>query len=517
MSVPDVVLARFRIAEPTATQIANGAIESLRYFISESAGNDLLNAVLVDIRNLLTFETQRAFVDPSPTGQLGPLWPSGVPEWWRPCQNEFEELIASFRKDVQSRIEHSTKRCSPEDLAEEYKAHFNSIGYERSPNPCPFIEQMIIASYESSMQQEEGRPVRFQLQFQSSNLSVHVPFQCAYSATNLVKLAPIVGIGFRHIIVRPDASEKNIQIVGISDLELSNEGERDTNNWSLLRNTYHDVKSVDFRLRVLGPGHIQIAENNTVWELRNGSIHYFQPITTVTAIQSWLRTAFQGSSRSSIAVPQLALCRIIQKMVDAKHGGAVVIVEQATTNLANKYSPNTDILREVIEETIRAEDVIVDQKVPMTIKDGERVHNSSLKFARVLDSIAALTTVDGATVLDRNMNVLGFGTEITNTNNSSDDVIECLALVLGVGHGTIVVGKKKASDFGMRHRSAYGFCKENPSAIAIVVSQDGGIRLFCTENKKVVLYQNVIPDQYCWGWMKREGPPDNTPKSLLTK
>jgi len=49
-------------------------------------------------------------------------------------------------------------------------------------------------------------------------------------------------------------------------------------------------------------------------------------------------------------------------------------------------------------------------------------------------------------------------------------------------------------DVGTRHRSAYRFCDAVPTAVAIVVSQDGGVR-FVTHYRDAVTYWDHGPGE----------------------
>ncbi len=61
-------------------------------------------------------------------------------------------------------------------------------------------------------------------------------------------------------------------------------------------------------------------------------------------------------------------------------------------------------------------------------------------------------------------------------------------------HGT--PDEKPLTGFGMRHRAAYRFCEKIKGAIAFVVSQDGGLRVFCNPDGKVVAYEGPTPEDW---------------------
>lgn len=95
--------------------------------------------------------------------------------------------------------------------------------------------------------------------------------------------------------------------------------------------------------------------------------------------------------------------------------------------------------------------------------------------------IASLSAVDGAVVMTRRFELIGFGAEI-----------RCdLADMQTVTRAIDVEGTKfKAEDtrgVGTRHRSAYSLCHVLPDVLAIVISQDGGVR-FIRANTGSVMY-----------------------------
>jgi hypothetical protein len=84
--------------------------------------------------------------------------------------------------------------------------------------------------------------------------------------------------------------------------------------------------------------------------------------------------------------------------------------------------------------------------------------------------IAALASVDGAVVMNKRFEILGFGAEISGMLPAVRTVHQALDL-----EGTKMV-QKSTDGVGTRHRSAYRLCSALPGAVAVVVSQDGNAR-----------------------------------------
>ena len=99
--------------------------------------------------------------------------------------------------------------------------------------------------------------------------------------------------------------------------------------------------------------------------------------------------------------------------------------------------------------------------------------------------IAGFAGADGAVVLDKRMELLGFGAEI-----GSD-----LPAVRSVARALDAEGTKKVVEsvesVGQRHRSAYRLCNFAHEAVAIVVSQDGTVRFVKWFDGEVTYWDNV--------------------------
>jgi hypothetical protein len=95
--------------------------------------------------------------------------------------------------------------------------------------------------------------------------------------------------------------------------------------------------------------------------------------------------------------------------------------------------------------------------------------------------IAALSQVDGAVVLTKRFELLGFGAEIAGGLPAVTHVRRGLDLEADSFATEIV------DDVGTRHRSAYRLSEALPGALAIVVSQDGSVR-FVNQHRGFVTY-----------------------------
>jgi hypothetical protein len=98
--------------------------------------------------------------------------------------------------------------------------------------------------------------------------------------------------------------------------------------------------------------------------------------------------------------------------------------------------------------------------------------------------VAALSTVDGAVVMTKRFELLGFAATIHSDLTNVTHVARALDLE----------GKRAKTEsikgVGIRHRSAYALCHELRDILAIVISQDGGARFVCWRDKEVMYWDH---------------------------
>ncbi len=98
--------------------------------------------------------------------------------------------------------------------------------------------------------------------------------------------------------------------------------------------------------------------------------------------------------------------------------------------------------------------------------------------------IVGLTGDDGALVLDKHMQILGFGAEISG--RLPDVAVVDRALDR---EGESVIEEPAASE-GTRHRSAYRLIRAVAGSVAIVISQDGSARFVACKNGRVTYWEH---------------------------
>ena len=103
----------------------------------------------------------------------------------------------------------------------------------------------------------------------------------------------------------------------------------------------------------------------------------------------------------------------------------------------------------------------------------------------LLNAIAGFAAADGAVVLDKRIDLLGFGAEI----GSDLPAVRCVARARDAEATEKIV--ESVESVGQRHRSAYRLCNFAHDAVAIVVSQDGTVRFVKWHDGEVTYWANV--------------------------
>ena len=169
------------------------------------------------------------------------------------------------------------------------------------------------------------------------------------------------------------------------------------------------------------------------------------------------------------------LYRVLKNVLNYGHGGHFYIVPNEYDGLVNtriKYRLRCSFM-------FSDDDRLTDGR--STIKK-----NTDKDLIAYADLISKFTAVDGAVVLTRNFDLIGFGAETLVKTVDSTDPEMCF-----IDYDNTENKKKKYNDNGMRHRSCYSFCNSLEGAVALIVSHDGFIKACTRHEGRVVVYDSV--------------------------
>jgi hypothetical protein len=100
--------------------------------------------------------------------------------------------------------------------------------------------------------------------------------------------------------------------------------------------------------------------------------------------------------------------------------------------------------------------------------------------------IASLAAVDGAVLLDKRFDLIGFGAEVSAELPAPRQVWRSLD----------VEGERRrwdlAESVGTRHRAAYRFAQHHPQGLAIVISHDGAVRFVACLDGSITYWEHSI-------------------------
>jgi hypothetical protein len=110
-------------------------------------------------------------------------------------------------------------------------------------------------------------------------------------------------------------------------------------------------------------------------------------------------------------------------------------------------------------------------------------------LGRVVDEIAGLTAVDGATLINADYELLAFGAKIVRRKGSPQ--VGQVTVTEPIEGGTPVIAEP-AQFGGTRHLSAAQFVHDQRDAIALVASQDGRFTVFAWSASEEIVHAHRI-------------------------
>jgi len=177
--------------------------------------------------------------------------------------------------------------------------------------------------------------------------------------------------------------------------------------------------------------------------------------------------------------------QILSRIRQLGHGGTVVFVpddllwsKSVDRPIFYDCSQRLNELEPIVE-ALRHEVSAISSKDPREIMKSGITLIASAPYERAIgdaaDSVAYLSSVDGATILNNEFSVLAFGVKLKPTKKKKASTTEMIAIISpyeGIPLSDVPIDQEFR---GTRHLSAARFVLNNPNAVAFVVSQDGGI------------------------------------------
>lgn len=329
------------------------------------------------------------------------------------------------------------------------------------------------------------------------------------SVNEVVRLAPACDPEKTIILVGYDSKTDSLSLWGVADVGR--------------RPSCADMRLSQLRIRVFGPGDMKITlhdrflctyQDGTIScpersLINTGCVYDFFKQTSlllcreVKAATGELPDDEPGEGRDYRAMGYLfALQEIIERVQRLKHGGCILIVPEETSypSLAN-----TTIKYRCRDKTawgcLRGKLILHDRfyaALEVASAGGcnpEEVHRLQSEredveagLSDALDALARFTAVDGAVLMTRKLELLGFGTVIQLPQKAEYRVRRCADRQASQTSDTVIEA------YGTRHRSAFEFCYRCAPSVAIIVSQDGGLKTVTRVGEDVCFWENPLFD-----------------------
>jgi hypothetical protein len=319
---------------------------------------------------------------------------------------------------------------------------------------APAIEALIDAAFWSSLQREEGKAPEISLAFLPPEralgpLLLAAPLPLGPRA--LARLAPAV------------------QRPGIH-LGVWREGDQ-----LLVWGTTRSVPSFCFVLEVLGPGLLvvkhRIREDSA--KFRNVAVFEGEDVKIlswkagdVSDHPSVLKTMLAPASSNSKGESDEVLLRLAVSMRAHKRGGTLLVVPAETEAWRDS------IVRPIDYVVGPAFTELAELTRDATERDSSPAEGA---LGRVVDAVAGLTAVDGATLITDRYELLAFGVKIGRPDGRAR--VEQVVLTEPI-EGAVASVVAPSQLGGTRHVSAAQFAQDQPDAVALVASQDGHFTIF---------------------------------------
>lgn len=384
-------------------------------------------------------------------------------------------------------------------------------GLDRRP-----LAELLSTCFQASLAREEGRAVRFRL--------AAAPLERVTAALGRDEFLPLA---FREALpLTPDILRRLSPAAPFhSSLVCVSPAGNSWSVWGLLhtgaawlaptwggRDHHHPLELP--QVHVIGPGRLSVYAGETlVGSLVRGMI---ETTTTDVFTSAWLRGLFRTNRRlftkpeDELSLADDALVRVIaQHMVrralflvrQAGNGGLILFADpdlfeqpDAGGLLKLKYQFLPGEARERYRRLLRRLVRVLNERGgngPVNLERFLRVETPDVleveqAFFEVSSLIASLAEVDGAVVIDKRLELIGFGAEVSGELSYPDTVWQALD----------VEAERRAPDaanaVGTRHRAAYRFVTAHPQGLAIVVSHDGIVRFVASLGGEVVYFDQFL-------------------------
>lgn len=401
--------------------------------------------------------------------------------------------------------------------------------------PAPeLVKEVLSVCYRASLLREEDRPLRFRLVLRDADAfssdqgppaGVHrLLFEemLPFTEQELRKLAPSVDF-YGSLIGLKYAEGKGLAIWGILHVGL---------RWA--QNMYGGGEMFrplpdSLMVHVADPGRITVSRGIVeIASLSAGEIVY--PSSGVFDSR-WIRSAFETTWQEELAlhlegrkqatkpwatvdpefyrmVIKQTFVRIVGKIRYKKHGGTLICIPDARKEEFLSENPYVKIKYKFIDEEPRRRfrTLIVELAASLAeycgssaeagktagwmdylACDNPALYRLDEALFELAQFIADMALVDGAVVFTRRFELIGFGAEISGKLDRAETIAHAL------DPEGLETRKVRDDCEGTRHHSAYNLCNALHDVLAVVISQDGPMKMVRWKDDAVTVWDRVFP------------------------
>ena len=366
---------------------------------------------------------------------------------------------------------YAAARSSAAGLVDYFARHAAAAQAHPSVGSClpdvGTVEALIDAAFWASLQREEGYVPEISLAFLPPKRAVR-PLMLAQamplSPRALGRLAPAVERPGIHLGVWRD-DEGVLRVWG----------------------TTRAIPTFCFVLEVLGPGLLVVKHRVQDDSAKFRNVAVFEGEEVKVLSREDTDASDHPAMLRSLLAPESAgdrsaevLIRLAVSMRAHKRGGTLLVVPAGAQAWRDS----------IVQPVAYAVDPAFTELRDLVLEDSEedpiRGHES---LGRVVDAVAGLTAVDGATVISDGYEVLGFGVKIQRPDGRPQ--VERVVVSEPVeGGAAAVVAPLQLG--GTRHSSAAQFAQDQRDAVALVASQDGRFTIFAWSPREGMVHAHRV-------------------------
>lgn len=419
---------------------------------------------------------------------------------------------------------------SPRDLAA--AVYSELLRREKNSPDTETLTELFETMFFASLQTEESQQVRFHLVYlDPRNPDPKPPPYPPHDRWSCVALSEPIPLESKNFIKMAGASDPRT-----SSFAVYKDKSGRLVAWGLIDqgNRYYDYVNFEsergperpglFQASITGLGHLVAHVGyEKIAELRQNrliraAVDVFGKGPIVEILRSGVHSRFRNKPADDLPIETsdwqqeltagalASVRRLLLRVQNIHHGGALLVTpDSQDSDLSVKYGIKYDRLRRAIErheqmqaaEFFAGSTIIEDyldktaENIPADLYLDEVVSTNELEHIRaelrsVIWFIALLTRVDGLVLLNPGLEVLGFGVEITASEEPTNIFV---ANDLEVTEATL--RRVEYHLYGTRHRSMMRYCAKHPGSVGFVVSQDGDVRIMTHVGERLVMWENI--------------------------